>query len=1562
LDTVKLIITTVDTADSVRRDHLLDLPDGCTVRELAAAVGATESGTPATAGRSGTGASASYDGLDAFLSDGATAGTARPLYLGDAALDPALPVRDSGIREGGVLGLGGPAPDSDTAAGRFPAPPEEPVLAEVHCVSGPGAGRSWRLSQGSYEIGSAPGCAIRVSGPDAPESGLWVTVCADGTAYWHDERSAGRDEGSVRLCVPTRPSDIDPYTGAPPERSTPEERREAAREAEEEARAKALEKGGRPEPPPGATTWPPDVDLVVGATLLGLVTPVEPDAAVTPSSDGVGLDYNRPPRIAPHLDAERLRMPAPPSARTRAPFPMVVLIAPMIFGLLMAGLFHTYYYLMFLFLTPLMVLANWVTGRRGNRKAQEEARRRYRARRRVVEKEIRTAVIRERWVRCVTGPDPAAVGLMASGPGARLWERRRRDPDHLVLRVGTVNLPSVKAVDDPARDENHRTIRWSIPDIPIGVEIAELGVVGVAGPTAPVQSLARWCLAQAAVLHSPRDVRAVLLTEATRADEWGWTRWLPHLRPFSPTGPVVAVGNDPESVANRVSELVAEIQARRRSMDSSMGRAMFTGPDILVIADGARRLRDVPGMVQVLTEGPAVRVFSLCLDEQERLLPEECGAVLSLSGTTLTIRRTGTPDVADVRTDLVSTAWCERVARALTPLRDVSPESDTGLPDKIRLLELLDQEPPNPQALVARWRRRPATTSFVLGMGFDGPLTLDLVRDGPHGLVAGTTGSGKSELLQSFVASLAAANRPDELTFVLVDYKGGSAFRECANLPHTLGMVTDLDGHLVQRALDSLGAELRRRERILAEHDAKDHPEYRAKRAADPVLPPLPRLLLVIDEFATLVREVPEFVTGLINIAQRGRSLGIHLILATQRPAGAVTQDIKANTNLRIALRVTDPSESQDIIDTNEAVRISPRTPGRALVRYGHRSAIPFQSAWVGAERPDPENGTPERAARARGKVRSSDLSWNRLGRPVVLPADDEPEEVPGPLPPTDLQVLVEAIREASGLLDGYRPQPSPWLPPLEEKVLLDDLPAVERPAAPGGTSLPPLIPYAMEDVPQLQERRVATVDLAAFGHLYVIGAPRSGRTQVLRTIAGSAARTVSVGDLHIYGIDAAGGGLAAVKTLPHCGAIASRHDLEHLDRLISRLGDELTRRQEACAAHNCSSLVELRELLPRDQRPPHIIVMIDGWDALVPRLDDYDNGRLFDELARFIREGAAAGLHLIATSERSLLAGRVSAHNDHKLMLRQSDRSDYSMIGMLPNQVPTSVPDGRGWHTITRTETQIALLAADDSGQGQAAALRAIGAEATRRDAAVPDARRPFTVVPLPQAVAFAEAYEKVPETLRRPLWGLLGVGGDDASPIGVDFAGPAPSFLVAGPPGSGRSNTLACLAVSLLAGGTSLVVLTPRDSPLRSLVAHPDARVFTAPDPSADEVREALDALTGPGVVIVDDADLIAMGSAEQVLKNVVTSGRERTLGIVAAGPVDVLSLGMGGWLSAAKRARRGLLLAPKNLSDGDLIGARLSVSAVRSYARAGRAWTSGPAGTAQAIQVPLTTLKAP
>ncbi|MGW2045604.1 FtsK/SpoIIIE domain-containing protein [Streptomyces sp. NPDC001858] len=1496
---MNLTITTVDGPDGVHRDHLVQLPAGSTFADLAKAV--DERGP-------------------------------RELYMDDEPLDADAPVAGAGLREGGVLGLG--APDTRPDRVRVESGPVPgPVLAEVHVVSGPQAGRTWRLGFGTHELGSGRLCAIRLEGAGVPEGGLWVTVGADGTAHWHRTGTADDDEVHGRLAAPP-----------------PDDAATALRRTRPEL--VATERTGAPGE---SIPWPEGEDLTVGPALLRLSAPVEADAAVTASADGFGVDYNRPPRIAPHLDAERVRLPMPPSPPNKQPFPALMMIAPMILGLFMISIFKSYYFILFIALGPLMMVSNWVTGRRTGRRDYEKATREYTERRAALEDGVRDAVVRERGVRHFTGPDPAAVALIATGPGSRLWERRRHDGDHLVLRLGTADQPSVRELEDPARDENARVIRWNIPDAPVGVDLSGHGVVGVAGRTAAVQPLARWLVVQAAVLHSPRDLRIVLLTEPERAADWAWVRWLPHMRSPLPDGPLVLIANDPESTTSRVSELVSQIQARKR-MAGSNRDIVFSDPDVLVIADGARRLRDVPGMVQVLTDGPAMRVFSLCLDEQERLLPEESTGVVLVEAGRSTVKRPGVPDVAEVRTDAVAPQWCDQVARALAPLRDVSPEHDAGLPGRVRLLDLLRQEPPSADRIVEGWRKRPASTSFVLGTGFDGPLSLDLVQDGPHGLVAGTTGSGKSELLQSFVASLAAVNRPDELTFVLVDYKGGSAFKECAQLPHTLGMVTDLDAHLVERALDSLGAELRRREHMLADIDAKDHPEYQAKRAADPSLAPLPRLLLVIDEFATLVREVPEFVAGLINIAQRGRSLGIHLILATQRPAGVVTGDIRANTNLRIALRVTDQTESQDVIDVRDAADIAPNTPGRALVRRGPKVAEPFQTAWAGAERPDPkarQNAAPEPGASA--PVRTAALSWEGLGRPAELPAEARAAiSAPQAPAPTDLQALVAAIRAGADQLADFTPQPSPWLPPLQEELLLDDLDAL---GSTGGQRL--LVPYALEDVPQLQQRRVAVADLASFGHLYVIGSPRSGRTQVLRTIAGSAARKLSTADVHIYGIDAGGGGLAALTALPHCGAVVSRQDMERLGRLLRRLNQELTARQDLAQQHNASGIVELRRLLPKSERPAHILLLVDGWDSISAILDEHDHGQLVAEVIRLVREGAGAGIHLIATSERSLLGGRLAAHNDHKLLLRQGDRTDYQAVGLMPRKIPSIIPPGRGWHVLSGTETQVALLA-PGGGTEQVEALREIGTAARKRDLKVPQLQRPFPVASLPRSVEFAEVYDRVPADSRRPMWGLLGVGGDAGQPVGVDLAGSSSVFGVFGPAGSGRSNALASLAVSLLAAGTSLVVITPRESQLRALDRHATARVLTAADPSADELRAALDALPGPRVVVMDDADLLTNPAADKVLKDIAVSGRDQGAGLLFATSAEAIQGGMSGWTLSARRARRGLLLAPKTIGEGELIGVRLPHSVTRAVPPPGRGWTAGDDGNVMAVQVALTTLR--
>jgi DNA segregation ATPase FtsK/SpoIIIE, S-DNA-T family len=1087
-------------------------------------------------------------------------------------------------------------------------------------------------------------------------------------------------------------------------------------------------------------------------------------------------------------------------------------------------------------------------------------------------------------------------------------------------------------------------------------------------------------------------------------------------------------------VASRVAELLAVIAQRqevrslnahsRLAADVAGGRELpWYRTEIMVVLDGARKLRSLPGVIQLLREGPGVGVYVVCVDGDERLLPGECQAVAAIGPDGLRVQQPLAAAVSGAQADQVSPGWCTQLARSIAPIRDVSTDEDTdGIPDSARLLDILGLDVRGPDmapAITARWRACGRSTVAVVGVSYDGPLGIDIKKDGPHGLIAGTTGSGKSELLQTLVASLAAVNRPDELTFVLIDYKGGSAFADCARLPHTVGMVTDLSPHLVERALTSLSAELTRREHLLAAVGAKDIEDYQhaldktsrrpggtaaharamgtnpaATRSRDGTPMPLPRLVIVIDEFASLLRDLPDFVTGLVNIAQRGRSLGIHLLLATQRPSGVVSADIRANTNLRIALRVTDRGESSDVIDAPDAASITKATPGRAYVRLGHASLVPFQAGQVSGPY---TAGMTARDATARTATGTwlAPLTWADLGRPEPVPP---PCTRPADEEITDLKMLVEQIRLAAAALD-IPAQSSPWLHPLPTAVQLSTLwptgttQLTENPglggrggfAGPG--ALEPgwrattawdqaTVPFGIADLPARQAQELAGLSLTAFTHLMAAGAPRSGRSQLLRTIAGALALAHSCADVHLYGLDCGNGALLPLTGLPHCGAVVSRTEAERAARLLRRMDAELTRRQELLAAGGFASITEQRAATsqgtqsgPRmrahsgphgDDMPlAHVFLLLDRWEGFTTSLGEADGGALTDVVTRVLSEGASAGVHLIMTGDRSLLAGRISSLCEEKLVFKLADREDYALAGLRGRDLPGDVPPGRAFRAGSGTEIQAALLGPDATGQGQAAALQAIAEVCVRRDDAVPVSSRPFRVDAAPGRIYFEQAWALRSATALASaspsgLWGLVGVGGDSLQALGPDLGKGLPAFIVAGPNGSGRSTILVAMARSFLAAGTRVVIAAPRPSPLRSLAeAAGVERVFTEDSLEEEELAAALASVDGPCVVLVDDAELLRDCDASAELSRILASpGR----GLVIAGdPEAGLCAGFGGWQIDVKRARRGCLTAPTSPGDGDLIGVRLTRGQVGQPARPGRCLLNTGDGRLITVTVP-------
>ena len=467
-------------------------------------------------------------------------------------------------------------------------------------------------------------------------------------------------------------------------------------------------------------------------------------------------------------------------------------------------------------------------------------------------------------------------------------------------------------------------------------------------------------------------------------------------------------------------------------------------------------------LMPLIEAGRDTGIFFLWVTSARHRLPKACGAVVEIDPDHVTARTGFTGSGPDRRPDPLGGDVARSTPRpspATSRRSSTSPgaiNDDSEIPSAVAFAELyggahiLD----DPTSILELWQQHEGGHAdhglrVVVGMQAGAPFVLDVRQDGPHALVAGTTGAGKSEFLQSFVVGLATMHSPERVTFLLVDYKGGAAFKECVALPHTVGLVTDLDRNEVRRALISLNAELHHRELLLQKADAKDLLEM--ERKGHPETPP--SLLIVVDEFAALAKEVPEFVDGVVDVALRGRSLGLHLVLATQRPAGVITGQIRANTNLRIALRMAADDESADVVGSPVAAAIERRLPGRAVARIGPQELVPFQSAYVGGHTMADVQAPMVSAAPVR--LRPRHARWPRSDGSSCRPttrATSSDSSSPTAAPST---------------CSARRAPRRPWLPPLAPSYELGRLPRSaddgvdrarrQRPARPPAAGARPL-------------------------------------------------------------------------------------------------------------------------------------------------------------------------------------------------------------------------------------------------------------------------------------------------------------------------------------------------------------------------------------------------------------------------------------------------------------------------------------------------------------------------
>ncbi|WP_432457617.1 FtsK/SpoIIIE domain-containing protein [Cellulomonas iranensis] len=1254
---------------------------------------------------------------------------------------------------------------------------------------------------------------------------------------------------------------------------------------------------------------------------------------------GAVVPFNRPPLVVPRYADRTVEAPSPPEPPKPQRFPWLAMLAPAVLGVALFLLTHNPLTLAFVGLSPLLLLGSWLDRRTGERARVRTQTAQFRTDLDRLAAQVRVDHEEEVATRLREHPATTEAVGAALGLSPVLWCRRPDDEDFLSVRLGTGTAASRTTIRTPSRgqadgalwDDLERTVAGltDVAGVPLVARLRDVGGLGVAGAPQHAEAVARGLVAQLVSLHSPAELVVAAVASPRSARTWEWLTWLPHTAsPHSPLG--LHLGDNAASgtaVVAGLEELVAARTAQRRG-----GRALPAV--LLVVEDDAPVERG--RLVRIAEDGPAAGVHVLWCAPLLPRLPAACRTFLLCTDTGVragaVTDRTWHDVLAEPVDDETTAALALHLAGVVDAGAPVEDESD--LPRTVGFLTLTGPElADDPQAVVARWRetgslvdrtapptprRADATLRAVLGQGVAGELVLDLRRDGPHALVGGTTGSGKSEFLQAWVLATATAHSPDRVTFLFVDYKGGAAFADCVELPHCVGLVTDLTPHLVRRALTSLRAELRRREHLLQRKKAKDL--LSLERTGDPETPPA--LVIVVDEFAALVSEVPEFVDGVVDVAQRGRSLGLHLILATQRPAGVIKDNLRANTNLRIALRTADEQDSTDVLGSPVSAHFDPAVPGRGAVRTGPGRIALFQSAYVGGRS----------AVAATGTVEVESLRFGP-GEAWVVPA---PEQAPdGPEGPTDIARVVATVSRAAQAA-GVAPPRRPWLPDLRAVYDLAELPVIDDAT----------LPLGVVDLPE--EQRQATHPYRPDdGALVLYGTGGSGTSTALRSIAVAAGRACAAGHpVRVYGLDLGAGGLAMLDPLPHVGSVVDGSDTERVTRLVRTLLDTVEERAARYAQARAGSITQYRSLTGRHDEP-RVLLLVDGLSAFRDAWES-EPGRAatFAAFRRVVSEGRPLGVHVVMAAERpgalpTALAGSVP----QRIVLRQADDSSYGVLDVPDDVLSPASPPGRAVPVGTNHELQLAVEGGTQDPAEQAEHIARLAERL--RTAGVADAP---AVRRLPAVVAQSSLPTAVDG---RPV---LGVADDTLAPVGFD---PHGSFLLAGLPGSGRTTVLTALATSLrrFAPDGRLYYVGNRRSPVRAADVWTDVAV--SPDEAATLARSLLPDLAEPatgalGVVLVVESLNDLLGTpAEQPLTEAVRAARRNDHLVVAEAETSAWG---SSWqlVAEVRNGRRGLVLQPDHL-DGDPLFRTPFPRMARSEFPPGRGVVV-ESGRIRRVQVPL------
>jgi len=1200
--------------------------------------------------------------------------------------------------------------------------------------------------------------------------------------------------------------------------------------------------------------------------------------------DSVYVEYHRAPRMLSRNDTSLIEVEPPISKQNQSNAPLwqqlgpsMTMILPMLMGTVIAGRGMASSGLIMVGTSSALAVM-WGLINRSYRKKQaemQETRRitLYQKYIEEMEETLRNLNNREYERLISTFPNVGQCAAFPTDNSRRLWDRMPTHADFLNVRlgIGNVSLPNeiqiqkqkLSIIDDPLREEPERLKRvYSvIADAPVTVGLRREAVVGILG-TGEATLFAQGLLMQIAALHSYHDVRIAVLTDETTASQWAWSRWLPHVF-ANEDRELRMVASKPSSIHDVMSHL-DEILMMRKTADSS------DDPDLAAMADGDetpiplphyvifctnyRLLEDEPIMRRLLTNKLGMTLVMIAPSLE--MLPKECRLVLDVAAKPGQLY-TSEGDTTQIDFEYPNRNLLESFAQQIAGLRVRDAAENAAIPTLVSFLDIYGVRRTEDLDVWRMWTENKTYEGLRSIIGYRAgsqPWVLDISDKyhGPHGLIAGTTGSGKSVMLQTYILSLALNYSPHQVQFILIDYKGGGmadAFRE---LPHVAGIIDNLQGErVINRALASLNGEIHRRERIFKALNVNNINDYTRIYGDDPNEVKLPHLIIIVDEFAELKSEQPDFMRELVSASRVGRSLGVHLILATQKPSNSVSDEIWANSRFHLCLRVQTRQDSMEMLKRPDAAFI--KGMGRCFIQIGNDEIFEqVQTSYSGLAY-NPNEPRAEEMPQLLGDTGQT----IRVPKKRKSTKSNEKEY-------TQMDAVLDRITEVSKEHDMLHNRQM-WLPEMRQQVYFNGLGMFRDSAARSGVyaNSPEGVSFLLGLADDVAQQRYIpyVVNLTAMRNLMIVGLAGTGKTTAVQSMVYSLASRYDPAHLQMYILSLTSQTLGNLSAFPQVGDIAFENDVIEIKRFINMIFEEEERRSELFAQASTDSFVEYNRSMKLRGQPtvPAMVIFIDRFEQLKTMFqnDDFYTNRIH----ALIREGSGRGIHFVVTAlAKNEVPGKLQPFFGG-VALQLRERADYSEV--VGKRIPYDMPPiaafpGRAVALLEGVpfEIQIGL-----GGGMQAAPV-------SKDFASLEDPMRYVidTQMPTPPALTDVEraehiaAYAKtlaaawkgkrparIPRIPEEPTYEMFAAepACEEALttpyslPIGYDMTKGSIttidlekgySWLVTGPKKSGRTNFLKLLARLFTSRGAEVYVIG--DSGWNEICRETGAKLYTTPD----------------------------------------------------------------------------------------------------------------------------------